>query len=263
MPVPLKSNGSNSSNVSKGRDTRDGRLGANRTVRTNNTAWFRFVASCAVIVTALLTFSVAAQDCDHWSEVQSFGHLYVTAAVDLVVEQSEQSAVCIAHNPNLHELDIQSIDGVLYVAGKSGELEHEVKIHIRTPVVSDIYVDAAARVSSESLTASRLVVESHGSSDIRLNVQVQDLVVGAFGQGNFSLSGAATHQSIEIDGSGAYLAQALASEISQVTVRGAGHVELWVEEMLDVDILGAASVLYGGSPWVSQSITGHGAIGRL
>ena len=240
------------------------KLGVNKPVKANPRFWFRFTTAAVLAGAGLLTFSVAAQDCDNWSEVDSFAHLNVTAAVELVVEQAEQSAVCIEQDvPGGQTLDMQSIDGVLYVAADQDVAEQRMRIHVRTPVLSDIYVDAAAQVSSDSLTASRLVVESHGPSDIRLNVQVQDLVIGAFGRGSFAISGAATHQSVEIDGSGAYLAQALASEISQVTVRGAGYVELWVEEMLDVDILGAASVLYAGSPWVSQNITGRGAIGRL
>ena len=221
--------------------------------------WFSWLAVACV---GLVTFSVAAKDCDHWNDVDPFANLYVTAPVELVLEQGQQSAVCVSTAQ--HQLEIQSIDGVLYVDAPSSSAQSGVRVHVRSAIISDIYVDAAASVRSDAITASRLVLESHGPSDIRLsNVQVQDLVVGGFGSANFHLSGAATHQSVEIDGVGAYLAQGLASETSQVSVRGAGRVELWVEEILDVDILGAASVLYGGSPWVSQRITGRGAVGRF
>lgn len=216
-----------------------------------------------VVLALLATLSVSAKNCDEWRQVDAFDRLHVTAAVEIEVSQAQHSAVCFSSEQlDPSALTVQSIDGVLYVDGS--RVDPNLTIHVASPVIRDIYVNAPARISGDAITASRLVLESHGPSDIRMrNMQVQDLVVQGSGNVSFRMSGAATHQSVDLDGIGAYLAQDLASETSQVSVRGSGRVELWVEEILDVDIFGAASVLYGGSPWVSQNITGHGAIGRF
>ena len=85
----------------------------------------------------------------------------------------------------------------------------------------------------------------------------------AGGQTEFQVSGTAEHQFVELAGVGRYSAGELASQTSHVNVRGAGQVKLWVDELLDVKVLGAARVSYSGSPWVLQQISGSGAVRRL
>jgi len=74
------------------------------------------------------------------------------------------------------------------------------------------------------------------------------------------VSGAVENQYVDMSGSGAYLANGLTSQTSQVNVWGGGQVELWVEKLLDVNVFGNAQVSYGGTPRVLQNLYGTGAI---
>ena len=68
---------------------------------------------------------------------------------------------------------------------------------------------------------------------------------------------------MELSGQGSYDAAGLATETSQVDVRGTGIVELWVEELLDISLFGDARVRYIGTPWVMQHVQGAGVVDQL
>ena len=208
-------------------------------------------------------WSATAENCDSWFAAEAFDRIHVSAPVTVGIEQADVNEYCV-HDQGDSALDVQVSDGVLYVGLASNAASNKAKVFIKSRAIKDVYVEAQATVTADSLKATQLVIESHGPSEIQLdNLNVDDLVVAGYGHANFRLSGAATHQAVDLDGISAYLAPNLASETTQVSVRGAGRVELWVEELLDVDILGAASVLYDGSPWVSEHILGQGAVTRL
>ena len=69
----------------------------------------------------------------------------------------------------------------------------------------------------------------------------------------------------EIDVSGAVDVEAfdLDTEEAEVSVTGAGEVDVRVEKSLDVSITGAGEVNYIGSPEVSEFITGAGEIKQV
>ncbi|MEM7097014.1 MAG: DUF2807 domain-containing protein [Pseudomonadota bacterium] len=230
-----------------------------------------YALAALLTATLVVTLSVHGASCDHhdeWRNLADFSQISVTAPVTVVLHQSDsqaQEGYCLeGDGAESINVSLQVSDGVMYIDGVSTSQANDVVVHLASRTISDIYVNAAARVVGHAIEVSRLVLEGHGASEIDIqNVTVGDLVVAGFGGAQITTSGTATHQSVDIDGIGTYLAPGLATETSQVSVRGAGRVELWVEELLDVDILGAASVIYTGSPWVTQQITGHGALHKL
>lgn len=119
-------------------------------------------------------------------------------------------------------------------------------------------------ITSASLRVADLVIEGNGSSSIELRGLIADeLQVSGLGATKFSLSGQVQRQVINIDGSGAYRAGDLSSRTVVVSVSGVGDVLLSVEEMLDVEIAGAARVRYTGSPFVTQRVFGVGSVHRV
>ncbi len=91
---------------------------------------------------------------------------------------------------------------------------------------------------------------------------VDDLVIVGRGNTDFILSGVVQHQVIELAGLGSYQGADLQSQTSHVSVQGAGEVDIWVQDLLEVNVYGAAKVRYDGSPWVQQQVHGTGAISR-
>lgn len=80
------------------------------------------------------------------------------------------------------------------------------------------------------------------------------------GGGSITVSGKVDAQTIEMNGAGAYTADALASREAVVRHSGAGLVVVQVSEQLDVRIDGVGTVEYIGSPTVKQTINGLGMV---
>ncbi len=89
------------------------------------------------------------------------------------------------------------------------------------------------------------------------------LSVNMAGAGSVSVSGVAVEEAVSIDGAGNYRAGNLQSTNTLIEINGLGTGVVWAIETLIVNITGASSVSYYGSPELTQQITGLGNVQRL
>jgi len=80
------------------------------------------------------------------------------------------------------------------------------------------------------------------------------------GLSTITASGTARRAAIELDGGGDISALGLAAQDASVTISGMGNCEITAEQSLNAVIDGAGSIVYGGSPAVSQRIDGFGSV---
>ena len=69
-------------------------------------------------------------------------------------------------------------------------------------------------------------------------------------------------QSVEILGSGDYLAGGLKSSTATLQVAGSGNSQVSASATLNVTILGSGDVAYSGDPTLNASITGSGKVNQ-
>jgi Putative auto-transporter adhesin, head GIN domain len=74
------------------------------------------------------------------------------------------------------------------------------------------------------------------------------------------MKGKADEQTVEISGTGTYLAENLESREVNIDVAGAGSAIVNAKEKLDAEISGIGSVEYVGHPRVQQSVSGVGQV---
>jgi putative autotransporter adhesin-like protein len=199
-----------------------------------------------------------------FKKVHLVGNAEIHLHQDTTAEQVSTNVKVTGSAANLHSLVMQSSDGELYIDAGTTQYHHDLVIELSVGQLTEVVSEDRAHVLSDGLVLDTLAIEGHGLSRFDLqHLRVNDLTVVGAGNAVFAVSGAAQNQFVDMQGAGTYQALSLASQTGQVSVRGGGRVELWVEELLDVNVLGAAQVRYGGQPWVVQQVFGTGAIHRL
>ncbi len=115
------------------------------------------------------------------------------------------------------------------------------------------------------------ILRSLESADTNLDVSgVGNVEIGALvttmiqadlrGAGSVTLSGQASSQTVTISGGGSYNAENLISSSAIVTTNSSGSITVNVNESLNATVTGTGSVIYVGSPALTQQDTGAGEI---
>lgn len=161
----------------------------------------------------------------------------------------------------LNQLIVEVSDGVLFIES-FGYDSHDLIVHLSIHELREL-VSEGGIVVADSLKVDDLTLEGKGASSFRLQrLEADELQILGSGSTEFSLSGHVNRQVIVLAGSGDYRARDLLSQSVEASVFGTGIITLAVAEMLDVRVSGAARVSYVGSPYVSQEISGAGAVNQ-
>jgi len=236
-------------------------------------SWKRFIQAIGTVMVIVVGASVigaplmthkAQQHRERLVDVGVFNRIQLVGAASIEIKQTGRGSVRITGAPQImDELVIESSDGVLYIETNNQQGADELVIHLSVDELREIVSVGAAKIRASNLEAPELSLDGNGTGqfDIR-DMRVDELFVVGAGETDFELSGQVKRQVIDMDGQGSYEGSLLASQTSEVNVRGGGDVDLWVERMLDVNIVGSGSVEYAGAPLVLQQVFGTGVVGR-
>ena len=198
-------------------------------------------------------------------ELDDFDRVYFSGIGTLRLIQGGKPAAVAAGDPlTLDQLVIDSSDGILYIDSEASNIAADgLVIEITVSRLRELVSDGLGVISSTDLAVDKLVLEGRGAGKFTFsNLRADELVVTGQGSTDFELSGEVQRQIVAIDGVGSYRASHLASRSSEVSVFGSGDILLWVEDLLDVKVAGAARVRYLGTPLVLQDILGLGTVSR-
>lgn len=198
-------------------------------------------------------------------ELESFDRIHFTGIGTLHLIQGDiPSAVAVGEAPALDELLVDSSDGVLYIDSEAQNIAtDDLVIDITVSRLRELTSNGLGIVNSKDLIADDLLLEGRGAGRFTFaNLRADELTVTGRGSTDFEFSGEVERQIVAIDGVGSYRAPGLASRSGEVRVFGTGDILLWVEELLDVKIAGAARVRYRGTPLVLQDILGLGTVSK-
>jgi len=135
-------------------------------------------------------------------------------------------------------------------------------LHIKD--LSSITTSGAWEVNSAAIHTQDLAIVMSGAGKVQMDsLTLTTLEVTSSGSGKVSLAGKTGSQTINISGSGKYVAGDLNSQAASVSISGSGNVTLWATDTLTVHVSGSGDVSYYGSPQVSFSQSGSGNIHNL
>ena len=135
--------------------------------------------------------------------------------------------------------------------------------YITLPDLTAVSVSGSGTIDMPSYSAHRLELTINGTGNVRANIGVNELKVAISGSGDATLTGIAHKQEVRISGAGTYSALGLQSREANVSIGGAGKAHVQVSETLDASIGGAGTVVYSGTPRVTQRIAGFGKVEQM
>lgn len=129
--------------------------------------------------------------------------------------------------------------------------------------VNDIVVDGGLKIDLDASKSSTLSIAINGAASINTT---SPLALTTFethinGSGSLTLNGTADSALFGIDGTGSIKARNLTCKKAEVSIDGAGSVEIYASESIKASVNGTGRIVYYGNPsQVESKVTGLGDI---
>lgn len=202
---------------------------------------------------------------------QPFNEVRLIGDFDLELSQADTvSLVVEGPRDELPTIRSDVADGVLTLGRTdSGGLtfshwfskHRAVRATLSAPAIDRLVVDGSGSVHAGTWTSHALELRTSGSGDTRLDhLTAERLHSELLGSGNILVAGSVASQRLRLAGSGSYRAPELKSDAAAVSITGSGTAELWVARTLDARVIGSGDVRYYGTPSVTRSVAGSGAV---
>ena len=192
-----------------------------------------------------------------------FHSIDLDISADVCITQGEQQIVVVEGEQNIiNELDLDVNNGRWEIEFDDCVRNYEdLKIFITLPFYEQLRVSGSGLIfSNDVITVDEIDLRVTGSGDIDVALDVEDVNTRITGSGAIKLEGIARNAEHEINGSGDLRAFDLATERTDIVIRGSGDAEVLVEDRLDVRITGSGDVFFRGNPRLDIDITGSGDV---
>ncbi|HJZ40530.1 MAG TPA: head GIN domain-containing protein [Bacteroidales bacterium] len=150
--------------------------------------------------------------------------------------------------PSLHTIKLNG-SGYVYSYGLSSE-ELEVRL------------SGSGQITCHNVESTIATFELEGSGSITGSLITGNLTALVEGSGDIRLSGSSVNSDLKILGSGRINANQVNTDVCLAYISGSGIIETFVNNALDVTIIGSGTVYYEGNPSVESYISGSGKVVR-
>jgi hypothetical protein len=203
-------------------------------------------------------------------QISGVNGVSINYPADVTLVQGDDESIVIEADDNLlPQLRTEERDGILVVESNVRNWServrptHPVKITITLANIEVIDMSSAADVTMARLETSTLSVDVSGAG----NVTIDDLTTEEFtadlsGAGDMEISGSATTVGLSISGAGNFEGEDFQTQTATIAISGFGDASIRVSDELTVEISGAGSVDYYGSPMVHQDVSGLGDVNQ-
>ncbi len=188
----------------------------------------------------------------------------------ITIQQGAEESITITADDNLlPQISTEVSAGTLTIRSNEPNWNRRVnasqtvEISITVTHLREIKVQTAGSVHVLGLSGDQLEIRVDGAGSIELDdLQLSSLSLDMNGAGSVTANGSADELKAEIDGLGSLNAEGLSTRTAEVHISGLGSAEVRVAQDLTVEIDGAGSVTYHGSPVVHQQIDGIGNVNK-
>lgn len=183
---------------------------------------------------------------------------------EVTLSSGKEGSITLSGNvEDLENTKSYIINGKLIIKNKRKYRPRE-KVTIGIPIeeISSVILRGSGKIKSQKIiTSNRFKTVISGSGDIDLKVEATSIEAIISGSGVLHLSGKTENVEYKITGSGNIFAKDLKSQIGQVKITGAGDIEMYTSESLNVNITGSGNLLcYGNPERQITKVTGSGNI---
>ena len=245
---------------------------------------FRLIAFLSVLLLTSIACGITRQtptpipqtnDKDQNVLVSEFRQLGEFTKIDMdggakvnLVQGSEHSITVEGSRRVIDQVLTQVKDGVLEINYRDRKLfefwAESLTLTITFKDLSNFRLDGGVELKADDLTLEDFNLTINGGASIRMNnLLVNTLSMALTGGGDIHVAGIAENHNVKVSGGTNYQAEDLKSANVSVEIIGAANVVVWAAERLNLDLAGAYSVSYWGSPQITQSVTGLGEIKAL
>jgi len=202
-------------------------------------------------------------------QLDAFTKIDMDGGAKVILVQGNEHSITVEGSRRVVDQVITEVkDGVLEINYRDRRLfenwGESLTLTITFKDLSDFRLDGGVELLAENLNLENLNITINGGASVKMNnLLLNTLGMGLMGGGDIHVSGIAENHNVKVSGGTSYKAEDLKSANVSVEIIGAANVVVWATETLNLDLAGAYSVSYWGSPQITQSITGLGEIKAL
>ena len=178
-------------------------------------------------------------------DVGSFTSISTEGAFSIEITCQKELGLEVEGDDNVLPLVTAEVsNNVLRLSNSSGySVSEPVKFKISVPNLEALKVSGAGKIDIKGMNNEKFEIDADGAPTI-------------------NASGSTKLVNIHTNGAGKINTNSLRAARAVVDSNGAGHVELDVDDQLDVTVNGASSVYYTGDPVVNKKVNGPGKVER-
>ena len=136
-----------------------------------------------------------------------------------------------------------------------------VKLDVYTPQLTSIGLSGKSLITTDSIISEHFRIYMRGGGLIKANITTDSLKVDAYWNGRIELEGKATKGYLNINDDVLIKSYPLIQDSCFVSLIGSGIIYVYVENYLNVKIIGDGTVYYTGNPpTVETEIIGSGRV---
>jgi len=214
----------------------------------------------------------------------AFTRIEVNGDFNVQVDTGSTAIVHITADENLLERIITDVTGdKLVIESRNGDClnsTHPIEISVVTPPVNSIDLNGSGSIFNNGLDAEELALrisgsgkiqctqinansvtlDLEGSGNIECVADVKNLSSKIEGSGEIRIKGSSLYSELKVIGSGRQRAGELNTDVCTAYISGSGIIDTYVNNSLDVTIIGSGIVNYFGNPVITSYISGSGKI---
>jgi hypothetical protein len=164
-------------------------------------------------------------------EVEEFNKIDVSGVFTVVVEISNETSVVVSAESNLMKYIRTRVkkNKLIIDTKKNISPKKQLTVYVKTKSLSYLEASGATDLEIEGLDESKFKLEVSGAAECDISGRVGKFIA-------------------EVSGAGNVYGRDLICDYADLDISGAGDIKLTVNEGLNADVSGAASVVYYGDP---------------
>lgn len=198
-------------------------------------------------------------------QLDHFTTINISGMYNMKLTEGKESGVILETDENIHDLtDIQVKNNTLYISSRERGVVRPTKLEmvIIYEDLEQITIGGACRLESEGpVSVQKLRINVSGAADIKLELDVDELVTQVEGAANIFYEGVAGKHMADLSGASQLRAENLKTGLSRIHLSGAGAAHVYATGSLHATLSGLGSITYHGEP--EEVFTNRSGLGRI
>ncbi len=198
---------------------------------------------------------------------RTFDQVYISNGFELILTQSNNNALVVETNENLHPYIVTEIVGNklrIYlrrnlILGRGSK----VKIFLDCNYLDNVSASGGSKILLTNLwIANSLDFHISGGGSLYGDVDLLSMYISLSGGSKADLAGYADELRINSSGGSKTWFSYLESEHCNANISGGGYAEIFAKQHLTVNASGGSKLFFRGNPYVVTNLSGGSFVGR-